>query len=330
MNTIAFDGVEYIKASVAAKDFGYTSDYIGQLCRAKKIDARLVGRTWFVSSDSIVAHKRNKHAKKASPESSSLSVTAIKTKPSRVKIDSVVKNKTAKLVNNIVSAEPKERILKVAYDRDEEALLPTLVKKVLPPPKRLRIEHANSKKIRIIGQKKKIANFKAEELPDVALSGKLSITSYPDRVVDSSDDKKPAVDSETAKEDSVSSTHEKKSSKQKAKKTVVKQPKKTGLQKPTSMSGVKPYASVAASTGPSKAKAEFTPSSIKTQVPVPVSAWVMISPAIATILAVIISVVIFSLSSETVATQTVFNSSFTLQLANLLEFLSDQKIIFAR
>lgn len=59
MDTVVLDGVQYLKVAVAAKQFDYTPDYLGQLCRAGKLDARLVGRTWFVNPDSVAAHKSN-------------------------------------------------------------------------------------------------------------------------------------------------------------------------------------------------------------------------------------------------------------------------------
>jgi len=42
MDKVVFDKKEYTKASIAAKQFKYTSDYVGQLCRLEKVDARLV------------------------------------------------------------------------------------------------------------------------------------------------------------------------------------------------------------------------------------------------------------------------------------------------
>jgi len=52
-----FEGKKYISSSRAAKISGYTGDYIGQLCRGGKLECRMVGRSWYVSLDSIVAHK---------------------------------------------------------------------------------------------------------------------------------------------------------------------------------------------------------------------------------------------------------------------------------
>ncbi len=60
METLDLDGKRYIKISSAARDTGYTSDYIGQLCRAKKIDAKLVGRTWYVHEGELRDHQRTR------------------------------------------------------------------------------------------------------------------------------------------------------------------------------------------------------------------------------------------------------------------------------
>jgi hypothetical protein len=70
-----FDGKKFISASRGAKLTGYVTDYIGQLCRDGKLDCRMVGRSWYVSLDSLISHKNangngtksrsQKHNKKA-------------------------------------------------------------------------------------------------------------------------------------------------------------------------------------------------------------------------------------------------------------------------
>ncbi|MEK7634818.1 MAG: hypothetical protein AAB446_00050, partial [Patescibacteria group bacterium] len=50
-------GKKYISASRAAEVTGYASDYIGQLCRGKKVTATLVGRSWYVLESEILNHK---------------------------------------------------------------------------------------------------------------------------------------------------------------------------------------------------------------------------------------------------------------------------------
>jgi hypothetical protein len=57
METIVLDGKEYVKASKAAQDIGYTTDYVGQLCRSGKIGSRLIGRSWYVSIDELSSHR---------------------------------------------------------------------------------------------------------------------------------------------------------------------------------------------------------------------------------------------------------------------------------
>lgn len=58
---LLFDGVRYVSSSRAAKLVGYTKDYVGQLCRAGKLEARFVGRSWYVSEDGIRRHKLGVH-----------------------------------------------------------------------------------------------------------------------------------------------------------------------------------------------------------------------------------------------------------------------------
>ena len=60
MDTVDLGGSTYIKASRIAKDMGYTPDYVGQLCRGGKIDATLVGRTWYVRSGALEEYKKEK------------------------------------------------------------------------------------------------------------------------------------------------------------------------------------------------------------------------------------------------------------------------------
>ena len=47
----------YISSKRAAKITGYAKDYIGQLCREGRVEARLVGRNWYVLESSITEHR---------------------------------------------------------------------------------------------------------------------------------------------------------------------------------------------------------------------------------------------------------------------------------
>ena len=48
-NSLNIEGQDFIPAKEAAKLVGYVPDYVGQLARGGKIEARMVGRGWFVS-----------------------------------------------------------------------------------------------------------------------------------------------------------------------------------------------------------------------------------------------------------------------------------------
>ena len=56
-DTIILQDKIYISAKRVHEIFGYTSDYVGQLCRAGKLEARMVGRSWFVTEKSVADHK---------------------------------------------------------------------------------------------------------------------------------------------------------------------------------------------------------------------------------------------------------------------------------
>src|SRR3989344_6246442 len=54
MNDLFFEGKKYISSKLAAQLTGYASDYIGQLCRDGKVLSKMVGRSWYVSVESIL------------------------------------------------------------------------------------------------------------------------------------------------------------------------------------------------------------------------------------------------------------------------------------
>ncbi|HCC04823.1 TPA: hypothetical protein DEP58_00775 [Patescibacteria group bacterium] len=58
---ILIEGKEYVSSDRAAKLVGYTKDYVGQLARAGKIEAKRIGRSWYIAQDSINKHKLSVH-----------------------------------------------------------------------------------------------------------------------------------------------------------------------------------------------------------------------------------------------------------------------------
>lgn len=67
-DSIEIDGVPFIPARRAAKLVGYAPDYVGQLARSGKLHAKLVGRSWYVTEDSIREHKLLAHKAKKSQQ----------------------------------------------------------------------------------------------------------------------------------------------------------------------------------------------------------------------------------------------------------------------
>jgi len=57
MDELVIDNLVYIPSKKAAAITGYAKDYIGQLCREGRIEAKLVGRSWYVLESSIKEHR---------------------------------------------------------------------------------------------------------------------------------------------------------------------------------------------------------------------------------------------------------------------------------
>lgn len=55
---IILDGKKYISSRRAGEITRYTNDYIGQLCRAGKVEGKLIGRIRFVEESSLLAYKQ--------------------------------------------------------------------------------------------------------------------------------------------------------------------------------------------------------------------------------------------------------------------------------
>ncbi|MEK9184548.1 MAG: hypothetical protein AAB866_00060, partial [Patescibacteria group bacterium] len=54
---IYFEGKKFISAKYAAEVSGYASDYVGQLCREGKIEAKMIGRAWYVEEYALKNYK---------------------------------------------------------------------------------------------------------------------------------------------------------------------------------------------------------------------------------------------------------------------------------
>jgi hypothetical protein len=174
MDKVVFDGKEYTKASVLAEKFRYTPDYLGQLCRAKKVDARLVGRAWYINLDSLNAHRDTRY--KAPEKSAEISPKkAINNYLSRIDVEPILKQKTVKIFKN---EKGKLSEVAVKYEADDYALIPRVHREAVSV--RLPVDPAGAEKMHIKNKGTAGVSFKAEPLPEVSLRGTLTVAGLPE------------------------------------------------------------------------------------------------------------------------------------------------------
>lgn len=180
MDRVILDGVVYTKASLIAKNFKYTADYVGQLCRNKRVDARLVGRTWFINELSLLEHRKNKYTNIQGRDKGKIPYETDLHSPRRAIVFPVLSAKSTKFMGNSGNRHniPQKR-LNISYEIDDEFLIPTLTKKKYPAPKEIRIVQAGAERVRVKGEDSQMS-FLPTEIPEVSLSGKLKIISLSD------------------------------------------------------------------------------------------------------------------------------------------------------
>ncbi len=183
MDTIQVEGVLYTKASLLAKNFRYTTDYIGQLCRAGKVDCQLVGRAWYVAESSLLKHKDARYKEVRVNEKTIKSSTILKTSDEAISVTPRLKRVTAKQLSN-----PNSHFLSrlgassSKYFVDDTELLPqplrqsSAIKPIVPMmPEKIVVEPAETTSIKISASTKP-EKLVFTELPEVALRGKLTLT----------------------------------------------------------------------------------------------------------------------------------------------------------
>ncbi len=345
MDEVVLDGVKFVKAAVAAKQFRYTSDYVGQLCRAKKVNSRLVGRSWYVNIDSLKDYKHRPKTKPKVQVQVDDSNKPNETKTSRPVVLSVIGNKTAKSLVRDDFSKDKALVhkLTVSYEMDNEKLIPKLTKKHIKPPTTLRVDVAGSKKVNI-KNKSKTSSFNPTPIPEVSLSGDLSLTSYPDFVepetvlTESSDGSKniakspdldPNADADSSIKPQDDLLNEIKSSHSLSEvvvKTKSKRVSKTDAKIPESTTSEKEgltMSSIKVIEPESKQPlvTSFSPASIKKKSLQHVSTLTLMSPLIATIMALVCVLLIMSAVGTVIVSDSSQLSGVELQIDNLLDLM---------
>ncbi len=117
MDAIEISGARYVRATDAARIVGYTTDYVGQLSRAGKIEAQRIGRVWYVKEEDILAHKKGKGRSNKQKTQQQFQKTKSETEVGQ--IHHVMYDPT-------LVPEFRKRLLDidVKYERDESPLFP--------------------------------------------------------------------------------------------------------------------------------------------------------------------------------------------------------------
>ena len=182
MEVVIFEGKEYTKASVLAARFRYTSDYLGQLCRGKKVDARLVGRAWYINLDSLNHHRDSRYKNvivkskdKAYDvpikiEESLASKIPSKNYLSRIDVEPILKKKTVAIFKN---KNGNLTEFPVKYETDDYSLIPRVNKNSVS--RNVVITQADAEKLKVHKEEAAHTMFKAEPLPEVYMKGKISV-----------------------------------------------------------------------------------------------------------------------------------------------------------
>jgi hypothetical protein len=174
METLVTDGITYTKASVLAKRFHYTSDYIGQLCRSGKATCQLVGRSWYVDENSLLEHKESRYKEirlsektiKNKPESESETITKVYPRPDAKDVRREMKRDL-----HAFSSVPMSI---ATYLDDSAELLPQPLRKISPViPVAVTLE--SSKHIDVRASEVGVTDLSFTDMPEVALTGNILI-----------------------------------------------------------------------------------------------------------------------------------------------------------
>jgi hypothetical protein len=162
MESISVGGKNYIKASVAARDLGYTADYVGQLCRSGKVEAELVGRTWYVHKPSIQSHRSTRYR-------------SVKTKSVESLREELTKPDTLHFYTFTKVTSP-------SYANDDAELIPAVNKEGVKKTS-LEVGLADAAPVKIKKEKEEYT-FNTTELPEIKFHGKLTVSDAEEQSTD--------------------------------------------------------------------------------------------------------------------------------------------------
>jgi hypothetical protein len=184
MEYISVGEKTFVKANKIARELGYTADYIGQLCRADKVEAKLIGRSWYVEESSIRSHKHNRYRSTKATTQKELQQAISERKPERAAAPTQVERAIhqAPLPSGRFYRHQSATLIAPRYAQDDAELLPVLKKPApakLPKPRILSVSLADAETISV-ENKEKESRFSPTELPEVRFKGRLKVASADD------------------------------------------------------------------------------------------------------------------------------------------------------
>ena len=169
MDVLTIEGKNYVKSSVIARELGYTSDYVGQLCRSGKVDAKLFGRTWYVEKGSIGGHKETRYR-----TSNAVTKKVLALQKFEVQNDNLQTNvKNNQNFYGHIQQKPVPR-----YISDKTELIPA-TNKEKGSKKSLQINLADATNLEIDSKDSKYI-FETPSLPEIRFKGKLKVSNIED------------------------------------------------------------------------------------------------------------------------------------------------------
>lgn len=183
METVTDNGTTYKKASVLAREFRYTPDYLGQLCRAKKVDARLVGRTWYVNPESLESHRRQRYSSVRQERRQSSESQTQPAQPERLRVETPVAKRTLRAIAGQKHFYEHADAQLARYAHDDTELVPQVRKAPRPNASEqagatIDIGYFDSTDVPVAASAEDQATTFALEKPEPAvLHGNVSVTS---------------------------------------------------------------------------------------------------------------------------------------------------------
>lgn len=184
MDEISVKGKKYLKAKLIARELGYTSDYVGQLCRGGKVDAELVGRTWYVDPDSIKGHRDSRYRSAKASTKRELKTDVMKALQTE---EALTREHFYKHKKNLNDSQ-------IQYETDESDLIPVTKKSVDDSQQskvKLEIGLADAKDLEIETDDEKKYHFEAPEREETKFFGTLKVTDFITEVTVGGDDEEP-------------------------------------------------------------------------------------------------------------------------------------------